>query len=187
MSYLENKEYKIITANSFEIIHTCSGCSDKESFINTNRFRVNANGNKLDVWLIYQCKKCKHTLNIPIYERISPSKIDAKEYKLFLENNYELAQKYGTDITFLKSRKLDVDTQNGSFEVLENGNILKEKATYNSKTAVTVHNETNIKLKAEKIVSMIFDISRSKAKKMIDNKELIINQNNQIFELVFTV
>ena len=47
----------------------------KMTFISTRRFRVNANKNKLDVWLIYQCKKCKHTLNIPIYERVSPQKI----------------------------------------------------------------------------------------------------------------
>ena len=185
MSYLENKKYKIITKNSFEIIHTCSGCSDKESFINTNRFRVNANGNKLDVWLIYQCKKCKHTLNIPIYERISPAKIDAEEYRLFLENNHELAEKYGTDVTFLKSRKLDVDIQNGSFAVLDGDTLVTEKISYQSGISVSVQNETNIKFKTEKIVSMIFDISRSKAKKMIDNNELIVNQNNQYYELIF--
>ena len=185
MSYLEKKEYKIITENSFEIIHPCSGCSDKESFINTYRFRVNANGNKLDVCLIYQCKKCKHTLNIPIYERISPAKIDSEEYKLFLENNHELAEKYGTDVTFLKSRKLDVDVQNGSFSSLDKDTVMTEKISYQSGMSVTVQNETSIKFKAEKIVSMIFDISRSKAKKMIDNNELIVNQNNQYYELIF--
>ena len=185
MSYLENKKYKIITKNSFEIIHPCSGCSDKESFINTNRFRVNANGNKLDVWLIYQCKKCKHTLNIPIYERISHAKIDNKEYKLFLENNHELAEKYGIDVTFLKSRKLDVDIQNGSFAVLDRDTLVTEKISYQSGISVSVQNDTNIKFKTEKIVSMIFNISRSKAKKMIDNNELIVNQNNQSYEVIF--
>ena len=185
MSYLKNKEYKIITTDSFEIIHACSGCSDKESFINTNRFRVNANGNKLDIWLIYQCEKCKHTLNIPIYERISPAKIDPAEYNMFLENNSELAHKYGTDITFLKSRKLDVDIQNGRFSVLVDSTVLTQKIPYNPGISVVVQNETNIKFKAEKIVSMVFDISRCKAKKMIKDNELIVNQENQSFRFMF--
>ncbi|HAH17569.1 MAG TPA: hypothetical protein DCL29_00905 [Eubacterium sp.] len=30
-------------------------------FVNSKRFRVNANGNSVDVWLIYRCKKCKHS------------------------------------------------------------------------------------------------------------------------------
>lgn len=66
------------------------------------KFRVNANGNRLDVWLIYRCKKCKHSWNLTIYERIRPSKIKQDDYKLFLENDYEFALKYGNDIGFLK-------------------------------------------------------------------------------------
>lgn len=37
-----------------------------------------------------------------IYERMKPSKIKQDDYELFLENDYELALKYGNDIDFLK-------------------------------------------------------------------------------------
>lgn len=101
MSYSSEKEYKII--------HKCARCGKKMTFISTRRFRVNANKNKLDVWLIYQCKKCKHTLNIPIYERVSPQKIPRELYEGFLDNDQELAIRYGTDAAFLKSRNFLVD------------------------------------------------------------------------------
>ena len=70
-------------------------------FINSQKFRVNANGNCVDVWLIYRCKKCKHSWNLTIYERKTPSKIPQYESELFMENDIELAAKYGNDKYFL--------------------------------------------------------------------------------------
>ena len=68
------------------------------------KFRVNANKNKVDIWLIYQCARCRHTLNIPVYERINPGKLPRELYERFLENDRELATRYASDIRFLKSR-----------------------------------------------------------------------------------
>ena len=51
---------------SFRIYHRCGGCGKKQEFENSKRFRVNANGNLVDVWLIYRCKKCKHSWNLTI-------------------------------------------------------------------------------------------------------------------------
>ena len=96
MSYTNRKEYKVI--------HKCGHCGKKMTFVSTRRFRVNANKNKLDIWLIYQCKKCKHTLNIPIYERISPQKIPRELYDGFLANDEELAIRYASDAALFKSR-----------------------------------------------------------------------------------
>lgn len=100
MSYLHTIEYTLQPVKSYVVIHNCSGCGSKSSFINTNRFRVNANGNKLDVWLIYQCSKCKHTLNVAIYERIKSSAVSKEEYVKFLQNDEKFAQNYGKHFLF---------------------------------------------------------------------------------------
>lgn len=101
MSYSNEKEYKGI--------HKCAHCGRKTTFVSTRRFRVNANKNKLDVWLIYQCKKCRHTLNIPIYERVPPQKIPRELYEGFLANDEELAVRYGSDAEVLKRKKFFVE------------------------------------------------------------------------------
>ncbi len=88
--------------SEIKVYHRCGGCGRKQEFINSGKFRVNANANRVDVWLIYRCKKCKHSWNLTIYERIRPSKIKQDDYKLYLENDYEFALKYGNDIDFLK-------------------------------------------------------------------------------------
>ena len=96
MRYTNLKEYKVI--------HKCGHCGRKMTFVSTRRFRVNANKNKLDVWLFYQCEKCKHTLNIPIYERILPQKIPRELYEGFLANDEELAVQYGSDAGLFKRK-----------------------------------------------------------------------------------
>lgn len=68
---------------------------------------VNANGKHVDVWLIYQCVKCKHTWNLTIYERKKINKISMEEYQQFLENDEELAYRYGNDIAFIKRSKAE--------------------------------------------------------------------------------
>lgn len=108
MSYSKKIEYKNVPAESFAVIRKCSGCGKKVHYVNTKRFRVNANGNRLDVWLIYQCEKCKHTLNLTIYERRKPSSVPEEEYQRFLDNDEALAEEYGRNVAFLKKNKVEV-------------------------------------------------------------------------------
>ena len=91
-----------------KVYHRCGGCGKKQEFLNSGKFRVNANGNRVDVWLIYRCKKCKHSWNLTIYERRNPSKISSEEYELFMENDFELANQYGNDIEFLKRNNAEL-------------------------------------------------------------------------------
>lgn len=94
--------------SSCRVIKRCSGCGKKAVFVNTGRFRVNANGNRIDVWLIYQCKKCKHTLNVTLYERRRPDSIPAEEYQAFLDNDEELAETFGRDREIFRRNRLEI-------------------------------------------------------------------------------
>ena len=95
-------------AESVKVYHRCGGGGKKQEFLNSGKFRVNANGNRVDVWLIYRCKKCKHSWNLTIYERKKPAKIAPQEYELFMENDAELASQYGNDIEFLKRNNAEL-------------------------------------------------------------------------------
>ena len=96
-----------MSLNSIKVYHRCGGCGKKQEFVNSGKFRVNANGNCIDVWLIYRCKKCKHSWNLTIFERIKPSRIDSEGYELFLSNDEDLASRYGNDICFLKKNNAE--------------------------------------------------------------------------------
>lgn len=93
--------------HTIKVFYKCSGCGKKMQFVNSGRFRVNANGNCVDVWLIYRCIKCKHSLNLTIYERRKPNRIPQGEYQMFLQNDEGLAESYGNDKAFLKRNRVE--------------------------------------------------------------------------------
>lgn len=83
MSCFNRYRWELVPDNLPVVKRNCPKCKGKTSFINTEKFRVNANKNNIDVWLIYQCEKCKSTWNMTIYERVSPKDIDKEEYEGF--------------------------------------------------------------------------------------------------------
>ena len=120
MDYCKTIEYRITPTKAYTIIRNCSGCGRKEHYVSTGNFRVNANGRQLDVWLVYQCEKCKHTYNLPIYERVSPEKIEDAQYQAFLGNDADTALQFGTDRNlFLKNRaEIDIERLECTIEKL---------------------------------------------------------------------
>ena len=59
-------------------------------------------GLTVDVWLIYRCKKCKHSWNLTIYERTRPGKIPSELFEAFQANSADAAAAYGRNFAFLK-------------------------------------------------------------------------------------
>ncbi|HEU4429393.1 MAG TPA: DUF1062 domain-containing protein [Myxococcota bacterium] len=51
----------------------CARCARVSSFHTTERFRVNANGGRLDVWLLYCCERCAELHKQRIERRVRAS------------------------------------------------------------------------------------------------------------------
>lgn len=185
MSYLRKIEYNIVPNKSFDVIHNCGSCGQKVSFINTKRFRVNTNGNKLDIWLIYQCERCKHTLNIPIYERIDKKKVSNAEYELFIANDEGLANSYGMNYAFFRRNRLEVDVENVAYDILEVSDNKPKTIEMHDQAGdvIIVHNPYGVRIRTEKIVSMVLNISRSMVNKLIDNQQVIARQKDTYWEI----
>ena len=64
MNYLRKIEWTIIPDTTPQVRRNCPKCGEKAHFINSEKFRVNANGSHIDIWLIYQCNQCKSTWNM---------------------------------------------------------------------------------------------------------------------------
>jgi len=151
--------YEIVPENTYEIIRNCGKCGVKTHFRSTGKFRVNANGNRIDVWLIYQCEKCKHTYNLPIFERINPKAIETQQYAKFLSNDEELAFQMGTDRKLFEKYHCVIDGENVAYSLQKIGEVEGEK--------VIIHNPYGIKVRIEKLISQIWGLSRSQIKKLM--------------------
>ena len=167
MCYLEKIEYEIVPKGSLPVLHNCSGCGRKTVFQNTKKFRVNPNGNRLDVWLIYQCGRCKHTYNLAVYERAKVSSVSQKEYQCFLANDEELAEKYGRNFRFFQKNKAEVDLESLDYQFVRVKGIT-DSTNLKGWVEITVHNPYGLKVRPEKQIAEILGLSRSQIKKLME-------------------
>lgn len=166
MSYLSKMEYAIIPDGSYKVIRNCGKCGCKSTYVNTNNFRINANGNRVDVWLIYQCQKCKHTYNLTIYERIRPADIK-KEYDRFLKNDLALAVEYGNKKELFTKNKAEIDRESITYHLTTADSKKLERAE-----AIHIYNPYEIKLRVDKILSEILSLNRKQIKQLIEDGKI---------------
>ncbi len=165
MSYLKEYRYKVILTESFKVIHKCPKCGQKTLFINTHCFRINANGSRLDVWLIYHCEKCKHTKNLTLLERVAPHQIPPQKYKQFLTNDYSLAEAFGKRKSFFQRNKVEISRKDLSYELKS---CMQEDIDLYlaSKEGVSfvVEDEYGLDIRIENILATLLGYSNSKVR-----------------------
>lgn len=171
MSYLKKIEYEIILKDSFWIIRNCPKCGRKTHYINTKKFRINANGNKLDVWLIYQCAECKHTLNLAVYERKKVPSIPKEEYQCFLDNNERLAEIYGKNMQLFRANNMDIAFDRLQYDFVK-GQESIESSGFDDQIVITIKNPSQLKIHSEKQIAMVLGLSRSQVKSLLEKGEI---------------
>ena len=184
MSYLREIRYEIVLEDSFWVFRNCPKCGRKTHFINTKKFRVNANGNKLDVWLIYQCRECRHTLNLAIYERRKVSAIPREEYQRFLDNEEELAEMYGKNMELFRKNRADIDLEKINYNFVrqrESGAAASEDVPFSMEKGgpeeqipVIIHNPYGLNIRPEKQIAAVLELSRSQVKSMLEKGKIEI-------------
>ncbi|MBW9116422.1 DUF1062 domain-containing protein [Rhizobium cauense] len=87
----------------------CSGCGGLNAFQCSNKIRLNANGRKLDAWLIYECTTCDKTWNRSIFERRSVRDIDPATLEALQSNDPNWIQAAAFNLEALKRKSQRID------------------------------------------------------------------------------
>lgn len=69
MSDVLRVQWTIIPRTAPQPWLACSRCGEAKPFRSSDKIRLNANGKRVDAWLIYKCTGCGSTWNRPILER----------------------------------------------------------------------------------------------------------------------
>lgn len=167
-------EYEIILNSSFKVLRGCPKCGRKRLFVNTRKFRVNANGGRLDIWLIYQCEDCRHTLNLAVYERQKVSAVPKKEYQRFLDNDEQLAGQYGRDLQLFRKNRAEIDLEGVDYGFAK----LRESGKHHNgeQILLTIYNPYQLKIRPEKQLAAVLGRTRSQIKNMLDKNEIELVQ-----------
>ncbi|MBZ9963513.1 DUF1062 domain-containing protein [Mesorhizobium sp. BR1-1-2] len=86
------------------LLTTCNRCGGVKAHRSSGKFRVNANGKRIDVWLIYRCIDCDNSWNFGIFERCNRRDIEPELRRALEGNDPALARRYAFDIVALRNR-----------------------------------------------------------------------------------
>jgi hypothetical protein len=79
--------WSVVALEAPRVHRRCPRCGVKRWFFSSDKFRINAQKRRLDVWLIHKCEACDFTWNLTVLERVLPEDIDPARYRRFLEND----------------------------------------------------------------------------------------------------
>lgn len=79
----------------------CSRCGVIRPFLSSGKIRLNANGRRLDAWLIYKCAACERTWNRPIAERRAVTSISEADLQAMQRSDPSWVQLQEFDLASL--------------------------------------------------------------------------------------
>lgn len=175
MSYLNKYQWELVPENLPIVKRNCPKCNEKTNYINSEKFRINANKNNIDIWLIYKCEECKSTWNMTIYERIKPTNISKQEYDKFLSNDRELARKYAFNLSIYSKNKAEVILDNINYRLVPR----KLEAYYikEDELVIEIICKYPLELRVDKLLSDVLGVSRSKIKCMLKEGVVFVNDD----------
>jgi hypothetical protein len=99
---------RLTPADQPQIRRPCPRCKSRQIFDSSGKFRVNANGKMIDIWLIYRCAACDQTWNHAVYERRAVKSLSPQELGAFMQNDAALAQRHAGDVERLRAAGAEV-------------------------------------------------------------------------------
>lgn len=143
------------------IYRYCKKCAKKTHFESSGQFRINAQRQYLDIWLIYKCTKCNTTWNETIYSRISPQALTAKRLNQFQENDQVLARNYAFDFELLH--------KNGAEYELPAFSIVGDDISIGEYAEVKLISEYTLPIKISAVLRKKLHLSQKAYKELVEN------------------
>ncbi|MGH1478448.1 MAG: DUF1062 domain-containing protein [Geminicoccales bacterium] len=109
MSGLLRVRWTVIPKDAPQPLIACNRCGCYKPFQSSGKFRQNAQGKRLDAWLIYKCTSCQNTWNCPVLERLNIREIDPALMQALQSNDQALAKFLAFDIERLRRHAQQVN------------------------------------------------------------------------------
>ena len=87
----------------------CVECRAESATAGEGRFRVNANGKLLDVWLLVRCVSCDRTSKLTVHERTPVGSFDPAELRGYNVNDPELVASTLLDPLLARRNRFTLD------------------------------------------------------------------------------
>jgi hypothetical protein len=148
------------------IVKACVWCSSARHHP-TGKFRVNANGKLLDVWMLICCELCGRTSKIPVHERVYVRSLSSERLLRFENNDPAMVRDLATDSTLARRAAYRLDWS-GAWELetdMPSGEFERDPAPLK----VVIRFELPVPIRVDKLLAIGFGLSRTAVRSMVDS------------------
>lgn len=154
----------------------CSRCRGARPFECSGKTRLNANGRRLDAWLIYRCADCDDTWNRPIFERqnvrdISPETLDALQ-----NNDPGWVRRVSFDVEGLRRESSRIE-EFADCRVAKR--VLAEARDACTHLELVVHVPLAVSIRADRLLSAELGLSRSRLTRLEEEERLTLQSSSR--------
>jgi hypothetical protein len=168
MSDVLRVQWTIIPRSAPQPWLNCNRCRGTTRFRTSGKIRVNANGKRIDAWLIYKCTSCDNTWNRPILERQPVSTIEPQLLAALQASDPALSRGLAFEFATLRntSRLEPVD------DVIVRKATVSGCAMFPCALEITCVVPDPIGLRVDRLLSTELGLSRSRIQDMQDGGHL---------------
>lgn len=150
-------EWTVLTAETPHLLRPCGRCGSIRSFASTGKFRLNANGNRLDSWLIYRCLACGRRWNRAILHRRPINSVSQTLLLSLQENDTALARK----MALAPPDKSDGEIIGRNREFTLEKRLLTPNGSEYDASRLTILNPSRNSVRLDKLLAAGLTLSRS--------------------------
>lgn len=144
------------------------------AFRSSDRIRLNANGRKLDAWLIYKCLICEKTWNRPILERRNVRGIDPALLDALQSNDPDWIRAQAFNIEALRRKSPRVD----EFAEFDIAKQIRDQTADWTRLEIELMVPLPISTRLDRLLASELNVSRSRLQALHEHGKLLIDAND---------
>lgn len=164
------------------VIRNCSKCNKKMPFYCSEKFRLNGNHTRVDIWLIYKCEKCDSTWKLTLKKGIKPHDIPAELFERFINNDPLLAWEYAFDTRLLKQNACEMDYSCVGYTVEVTAADTAAGDALRAPLHIRIQCPHRFELKLSALLASRLGVSMQQLKKMVENGVVTASPTNDIIK-----
>jgi hypothetical protein len=149
------------------IVKACVSCRSARHRP-TGKFRVNANGKLLDVWMLICCELCGRTSKIPVHERIHVQALAGERLLMFEKNDPAMVRHLAMDAALPGKAAYQLDWS-GTWELETDMPFYELACEDAAPLEVIIRFELPAPIRVEKLLTAGFGLSRSTVRGMVES------------------
>lgn len=150
----------------------CNRCGGLKAHRCSGKFRVNANGKRIDAWLIYRCIDCDNSWNFGILERCSRRDIEPAILQALESNDPVLARRHAFDVAALRS---SIGRVEEFAEAAVQKEVLGDRLGNTTALELQLWLETPTSLRLDRLLASELGVSRSRLQVWEEKRLLVIS------------